>query len=34
VFFNLFAAGEPSANVGVAHGTQCNDPTFYVATTV
>jgi len=26
VFFNLFAAAEPSANVCVAHGTLCNDP--------
>jgi len=24
VFFNLFAAVEPSANVCVAHGTLCN----------
>jgi len=26
VFFNLFAAAEPSANVCVTHGTLCNDP--------
>jgi len=26
VFFNLYAAAEPSANVCVAHGTLCNDP--------
>jgi len=31
VFFNLFAAMEPSANVCVAHGTLCSDPTFYSA---
>jgi len=29
VFFNLFAAGEPPANVCVAHGTLCNDPCVY-----
>jgi len=29
VLFNLFAAAEPSANVCVAHGTQCNDPSVY-----
>ena len=29
VFFNLFAAAEPSANVCVAHGTLCNDPSVY-----
>jgi len=28
-FFNLFAAREPSANVCVAHGTLCNDPSVY-----
>jgi len=33
VFFNLFATGEPSANVCVAHGTVCNDPNIYIATT-
>jgi len=34
VFFNLFAAGEPSANVCVAYGTLCNDPSVYIATIV
>ena len=29
MFFNLFAAREPSANVCVAHGTLCNDPSVY-----
>jgi len=29
VFFNLFAAAEPTANVCVAHGTRCNDPSVY-----
>jgi len=29
VFFNLFAAEEPSANVRVTHGTLCNDPRVY-----
>jgi len=33
VFFNPFAAGEPSAIVYVAHGALCNDPTIYIATT-
>jgi len=33
VFFNHFAAGEPSANVCVAHGTARNDPSVYIATT-
>jgi len=33
VFCNLFAAGESSANVCVAHGTLCNDPSVYIATT-
>ena len=33
VFFNLFAAAEPSANVCVARGTLCNDPSVYIATT-
>jgi len=33
VFFNLFAAEEPPANVCVAHGTLCNDPSVYIATT-
>jgi len=32
VFFNYFAAAEPSANVCVAHGTLCNDPSVYIAT--
>jgi len=26
VFFNHFAAAEPSANVCIAHGTLCSDP--------
>jgi len=29
VFFNLFAAAEPSTNVCVAHGTLSNDPSVY-----
>ena len=29
MFFNLFAAAEPSANVCVARGTLCNDPSVY-----
>jgi len=29
VFFNLFAAMEPSANVCVAHGTLFSDPSVY-----
>ena len=33
VYFNYFAAAEPSANVYVAHGTLCNDPSVYIATT-
>jgi len=33
VFFNLFAAAEPCANVCVAHGTLCNDPSVYIAAT-
>jgi len=33
VFLNHFAAGEPSANVCVAHGTVRNDPSVYIATT-
>jgi len=33
VFFNLSAAEEPSANVWVAHGTLCNDPSVYIART-
>jgi len=32
-FFNLCAAAEPSANVGVDHGTLRNDPNVYIATT-
>jgi len=32
VFFNLFAAAQPSANVWVAHGTLCNDPSVCIAT--
>jgi len=31
VFFNLFAAAEPSANVFFVHGTLCNDPSADVA---
>jgi len=33
VFFNLFAAAEPSLNVCVAHGTQYNDPSVFIITT-
>jgi len=33
VFFNLFAAAEPSANVCVARGKLGNDPSVYIATT-
>ena len=33
VFFSHFAAAEPSVNVCVAHGTLCNDPGVYIATT-
>jgi len=33
VFFDLFSAAEPSANVCAAHGTLCNDTTFCIATT-
>jgi len=33
VFFNLFAAGKPSAIVCVVHGTLCNDLCVYIATT-
>jgi len=33
VFFSLFAAEEPSANVCVARGTLCNDQSVYIATT-
>jgi len=33
VFFNLFAAAKPSVNVCVAHGTLCNYPSVYIATT-
>jgi len=32
-FFNFFTAAEPSADVCVAHGTLCNDPSVYIATT-
>jgi len=32
VLFKRFAAGEPFANVCVAHGTLCNDPSVYIAT--
>jgi len=28
LFFNLSAAAEPSANVCIAHGTLCNDPSY------
>ena len=34
VFFNPFAAAEPSATDCVAHETLCNDPNVYIATTV
>jgi len=34
VLFNLCSAAvEPSANVCVAHGTLCNDPSAYIAAT-
>ena len=33
MFFNLFAAAEPSVNVCVAHGTLSNDLSVYIATT-
>ena len=33
VFFNRFAAAEPSVNVCVAHGTQYNDWSVYIPTT-
>jgi len=33
VFFNLFAAAEPSTNVCIAHRTLCNDPSVFIATT-
>jgi len=33
MFFDLFAAAKPSANVCVAHGTLCNDPSVNIATT-
>jgi len=33
VFFNHFAAAEPSVYICVAHGTLCNDPSVYIATT-
>jgi len=33
VFFNLFPAAEPSANVCLAHGTLCNHPSVYIAIT-
>jgi len=33
VFFNHFAAAEPFVNGYVAHGTQYNDPSVYIATT-
>ena len=33
VFFNLFAAAEPSTNACVARETLCNDPSVYIATT-
>jgi len=32
VFFNLFAAPEPSANVCVVHATLSNDPSVHIAT--
>ena len=33
VFFNHFAAAEPSVNVCVAHGAQYNDPSVHIAAT-
>jgi len=33
VLFNLFVAAEPSANVSIAHGTLCIDPSVFIATT-
>jgi len=33
VFFNIFAAAEPSANVCVAHGTLRNGPSVYIVAT-
>jgi len=33
MFFNHFAAAEPSVNVCVAHGSLCNDPSVCIATT-
>ena len=33
MFFNLFAAAEPAANVYVAHVTLYNDPSVFIATT-
>ena len=33
MFFNLFAAAKPSANVCVAQGTLRDDPSAYIATT-
>jgi len=33
VFFNLFAAAEPSANVCIAHETWCNGLSVHIATT-
>jgi len=33
VLFNLFAAAKSTANVCIAHGTLCNDPSVYIATT-
>jgi len=33
VFFKHFAAAEPSVNVCIPHGTLCNDPSVYIATT-
>jgi len=33
VFFNLIVVAESSAYVCVAHGTLCNDPSVYIATT-
>jgi len=33
VFFNLFAATERSANVCIARGTLCNDPSVYITIT-
>jgi len=33
VFFNLFVPAKPSANVCIAHGTLCSDPSVCITTT-